>query len=609
MLFVALAGGTAYFVLMKGPVGEIPPENVPSGAVIKSGVLEHDETWSGEILVTGGVIVPPGVTLTIEPGTVVMFKHYRYGYTEPKERLGMEISGKLMAVGTPENRIWFTSDAIDPCNGDWHMVKFINAENGSRIEYAIVEFGQQGINMWNSSPTISHTIVRWHNWEGIYLESYSKPLIEYCMVYQNGYNGIAMEQFNDAVLRYNMFSKSGTNGIHIDASRATIEHNVVSGNVANGISADDYSTVTVTYSTVENNGGAGVVLSSGPPTATLLFNTIALNNIGVRVEEASTLMLNFNNIYGNQGWEVINENFQLNVNAENNWWQTDGPGSGEISGNVDYSPWLVARITRNLTTGEEITSSIDFGYEDLKIPGKSIDYIPGDQLLDRYMYVYPDEDNTRRVVRKLGAGLGLTWSITWDGQYIWTTNLNPPETVYKLDPDTGDVIRSFPSPGPQPWGMTFDGASLWINDFAEKKVYEVDPNTGAVLSSFLVPDQEGGAKGMTWDGQYLYVMGWTRSVIWKLDRQGNMLEEIPIEGDYVGGLAWDGNYFWIPGGEKIHSVDRQGRTVGAINACSEGTWDLAWDPQHNWLWMTQRTNENWPDNKIFAVEILEEEVP
>ncbi|GEM_PF-4903871 len=50
----------------------------------KAGTLEQDETWSGEILVTGGITVPQGVTLTIGPGTSVVFKHYR-GYKEPEK--------------------------------------------------------------------------------------------------------------------------------------------------------------------------------------------------------------------------------------------------------------------------------------------------------------------------------------------------------------------------------------------------------------------------------------------------------------------------------------------------------------------------------------------
>ena len=36
--------------------------------------IKEDTTWSGEIIVTGDVYVPPDVTLTILPGTTVRFR-------------------------------------------------------------------------------------------------------------------------------------------------------------------------------------------------------------------------------------------------------------------------------------------------------------------------------------------------------------------------------------------------------------------------------------------------------------------------------------------------------------------------------------------------------
>jgi len=142
------------------------------------------------------------------------------------------------------------------------------------------------------------------------------------------------------------------------------------------------------------------------------------------------------------------------------------------------------------------------------------------------MYIYPDEDETRRVINKIGEGLGLTWSVTWDGEYIWSAALWG--DVYKLDPETGEIKVHWIFPGPQAWGMTYDGENLWINDFAEKKVYEMD-TSGNVLSSFEIPDTEGGAKGITWDGEYLYLMGWTSPTIYKLDKSGNLIDLIEIE--------------------------------------------------------------------------------
>ena len=70
----------------------------------------------------------------------------------------------------------------------------------------------------------------------------------------------------------------------------------------------------------------------------------------------------------------------------------------------------------------------------------------------------------------------------------------------------------------------------------------------------------------------------------------------------AGGIAWDGRHFWVPGA-RIYKFDVEGHVVGWIYPASEGTWDLAWDGRY--LWACQRTNENWWDAKLFALDVLE----
>jgi hypothetical protein len=63
--------------------------------------ITTDETWSGVIKLDGWVYVDGGATLTIEPGTIIRG-------TE-KSVLSIERGGKIMAVGTPDKPIVFTS--------------------------------------------------------------------------------------------------------------------------------------------------------------------------------------------------------------------------------------------------------------------------------------------------------------------------------------------------------------------------------------------------------------------------------------------------------------------------------------------------------------------
>ena len=108
-------------------------------------------------------------------------------------------------------------------------------------------------------------------------------------------------------------------------------------------------------------------------------------------------------------------------------------------------------------------------------------------------------------------------------------------------------------------------------------------------------------------------MGWTTSLVYKVDRQGKLIDQFKMKDiDGGGGLTYDGHYFWIPVGNRIGKFDRGGKLVGSIYEASEGTWDLAWQKADNkyggYLWASQRTNENWlDDEKIFKREILNDQ--
>ena len=120
--------------------------------VEKDGKLRKDETWKGNILVTGFVEIPKGVTLTIEPGTIIKFEHWlpiENGKHVCRRRggpPGMMVKGGLKAIGTPNKMIWFTSDSELPTNGDWRGLEFKNSEE-SILKYAIIEYATQGISI------------------------------------------------------------------------------------------------------------------------------------------------------------------------------------------------------------------------------------------------------------------------------------------------------------------------------------------------------------------------------------------------------------------------------------------------------------------------------
>lgn len=83
--------------------------------ITKSGILTENETWTADniYLLEGKVVVNDGVTLTIEPGTIIKGKA---GQESLASALVVDQGGKLMAEGTADNPIIFTaeSDNIQP---------------------------------------------------------------------------------------------------------------------------------------------------------------------------------------------------------------------------------------------------------------------------------------------------------------------------------------------------------------------------------------------------------------------------------------------------------------------------------------------------------------
>lgn len=80
------------------------------------------------VAVTG---IDGSATLTIEPGTTVLMEEGGY----------INAASELVAVGTPEAPIVFTSASLEPLPGDWECIRFGPNASGSRLEHVIVEYG------------------------------------------------------------------------------------------------------------------------------------------------------------------------------------------------------------------------------------------------------------------------------------------------------------------------------------------------------------------------------------------------------------------------------------------------------------------------------------
>lgn len=125
-----------------------------SGQTIETQVIRADTTWSGNLVINGDVRVARGVTLTVQPGTVIRFAriesdgpqnlHKTNDNNFPRAEL--IIRGVLVAEGTQDKPIIFTSAERSPRPGDWGAINFLDSRSNviANCEIAYADTGLHG---------------------------------------------------------------------------------------------------------------------------------------------------------------------------------------------------------------------------------------------------------------------------------------------------------------------------------------------------------------------------------------------------------------------------------------------------------------------------------
>ena len=77
------------------------------------------------------------------------------------------------------------------------------------------------------------------------------------------------------------------------------------------------------------------------------------------------------------------------------------------------------------------------------------------------------------VIRSFSSPGAYPFGLTWDGLTLWNADSGT-DLIYQIDPETGTVIRSFSSPGGVPFGLTWDGRTLWNADYVTDLIYQIE---------------------------------------------------------------------------------------------------------------------------------------
>lgn len=193
--------------------------------------------------------------------------------------------------------------------------------------------------------------------------------------------------------------------------------------------------------------------------------------------------------------------------------------------------------------------------------------------------------------------------LTFDGKYLWNCDRKT-DMIYKIDPKDGEVVDSLPSPGYRPLGLTWDGRYLWSLDASEETyfIYQIDPKNGIAIKTLWAPC--GRPEGLAWDGEYLWIVDDGENKIHQISTEdGTTINTIPSPSRYPCGLAYDGKYLWVTDriNDMIYMITpEKGDVILFFESPGKYARGLAWDGKNLW-------NVDYQTDEIYKIKIHDKE--
>ncbi len=244
--------------------------------ITTSGTLAYDEIWSGRVHITGDVVVPEGLTLSVEAGTkITLASESDYDADLPFaadlgiNKCNLIIKGNLKIQGTEDNEVIIGEKAY-------------NLNTQSTISWGGIIFDRIGISMFPLTSILSP----WGRGkgEGVSCRVNTNSIIEHCVI-RYADIGITFAGHSTAIITQNTIAENSVGIMVLGAASPKIKSNRIHDNILWGISCYGYSSPIISDNIVEKNEvGIGSTDSSSP---TIIHNTIANNKVGILIQGKS----------------------------------------------------------------------------------------------------------------------------------------------------------------------------------------------------------------------------------------------------------------------------------------------------------------------------------
>jgi YVTN family beta-propeller protein len=222
------------------------------------------------------------------------------------------------------------------------------------------------------------------------------------------------------------------------------------------------------------------------------------------------------------------------------------------------------------------------------------------------------------------AGGNTPFGLAFDGTSVWVAN-NQSDSVSKVNPATGQAVNTALPAGSGPFEVAFDGTNIWVTDNLNGKVSKIVASTGTVVGAFntslVVPAAGSGPAGIAFDGTSIWVANSASGTVAKINPvTGGILAEFQTSAGIPGvipadasptGVAFDGVNIWVTNNltGTVSKVDRGNSTFVEFETTTgqqSQPWGVAFDGTHIWVanGLTNSASKMDPTNGSILAEVI-----
>lgn len=269
----------------------------------KTGHIVSNETWSGNIQVSGDVIIPEEVTVNIKPGTIITFAngHSDYEHEAPiakhviDKKCNIIVDGTLTAIGAKKNEIIFGAEKeSDSVHDSWGGIIF-TGNSQSILKECKIKNAVFGIAIINKNCLkIEHSVIE-NCSIGIYNTGTSKANITTTLINKCG-TGIEVTGEAASAISYNYILGNDWGVSYTNSSTPLIFNNSISKNELGISGYSDGMTEIRDNEITENKIGIRCLSRY----STLKNNKVTKNLVGLEYEAVSMPKLDKNTFSKNK---------------------------------------------------------------------------------------------------------------------------------------------------------------------------------------------------------------------------------------------------------------------------------------------------------------------